>query len=405
MSCNCKSFLASFNQGVKLLLILISGGLAWQCSSDKNETAMKINWGSLPDIPSVDGKTEQKGFAGALVGISSDVLFVAGGSNFPDFLPWQGGTKTYYKDIFLFDLNNEDAKWQLSDEKLPQDLAYSACVSVNDEIICVGGENLDGALHQVLKIKMSSGGLKMSRLTDYPEPVSNSGAAAIGSVVYVVGGSGKGGNLSSCYCANLAKDSIEWESLPNIPKPLSNAQVVSQWDGEENCIYVLGGRNKETELSSFYSSIWKYSPSKKVWQQAGEIKDRQNKLLSLAAGTGVAFGKNHILLFGGDDGYLYNKTEQFINDATKAATSDEREAVNKRKITHLECHPGFNRGVLLYNTITEKCEEVGEIPFPTPVTTLAVKYGDKVYIPNGEIRPGVRTPKVIFAKLIKDKQE
>ncbi|MFV0269044.1 MAG: hypothetical protein ACK5HT_18110 [Draconibacterium sp.] len=366
---------------------------------------MKINWGSLPDIPPATGQTEQKGLAGALAGVSSEMLIVAGGSNFPDSLPWQGGTKTYYNNIFFFNLNEKEAAWHVAGEKLPVPLAYSACVSVNGELICIGGENLNGPLSGVLKLKIDRGEVQISTLTDFPVAVSNSGAVKIGSLVYVAGGSGTEGNLSSFYSADVSKDMPEWEKLPDLPRPVSNAVVVSQWDGNEDCIYVVGGRSKDAELSTFFSSVWKYSPSKKSWESAGEISNAQKEPVTLAAGTGVAVGKNHILLFGGDNGQLYNKTEEFINAATAAGTPEEKEAVNKQKIKHLEGHPGFSRQVFWYNTLTGECEEEGELSFPAQVTTLAVKFNNRIYIPNGEIRPGVRTPKVNVADLSGDNLE
>ncbi|MFV0591433.1 MAG: hypothetical protein ACK5M7_08615 [Draconibacterium sp.] len=359
---------------------------------------MKINFGSLPDIPPVIGQTEQKGLAGPLAGVSSEMLIVAGGSNFPDSLPWQGGSKTYYDDIFFFNLNEKEAVWHVAGEKLPLPLAYSACVSVNNALICIGGENLNGPLSGVLKLKFDKGGVQIETLTDFPVAVSNSGAVKIGSLVYVAGGSGTEGNLASFYCADASKDILKWEKLPDLPRPVSNAVVVSQWDGSEDCIYVLGGRSKEAALSTFYSSVWKYSPSKKLWNTAGEIRNAQNKPVTLAAGTGAAIGENYILLFGGDNGQLYNKTEEFINAADAAEAPEEKETVNRQKIKHLENHPGFSRQLFLFNTLTGECSEEGVLPFPAQVTTLTVKFDNKIYIPNGEVRPGVRTPKVTFAE-------
>lgn len=382
-----------------MVSFILVGGIVLQCTPDDKTTAMKIKWGSLPDLPPATDQQEQKGLAGALMGVSSEMLIVAGGSNFPDSLPWRGGTKTYYDDIYFFNLRGEDTTWQVAKEKLPVPLAYSSCVSLNDKIICVGGENLNGPIPEVLQVKFDNNEVQINKLTDFPIPVSNGGAATIGTMVYVVGGLGPKGNLSSFYCADLLKDDFEWKQLPNLPREVSNAVVVSQWDGIEDCIYVLGGRNKEAALSTFYSAVWKYSPSKKIWKQVGEITNAEQEPLTLAAGTGVAVGKNHILLFGGDNGQLYNKTEAFINAAAEAVTPEQKTEINSRKIKHLESHLGFSKQVFLYNTLTNECVEITTLPFPGQVTTSAVKYGNRIFIPNGEIRPGVRTPKVNIAEL------
>ena len=395
----CRIFSVRFKQAANLCLLLILLGLLIQCTTGDNATTMKIIWGTFPDIPPAADQQEQKGLAGPLAGVSSETLIVAGGSNFPDSLPWRGGTKTYYDDIFFVNLKRDGAGWELANKKLPVPLAYSACVSLNDEIICIGGENLNGPHTSVLKLKLNKSGVQTSTLTDFPVPMSNGGAAIIGSLVYVAGGTGQEGNLASFYSADFSSEEVTWKILPDLPKPVSNAVVVSQWDGNENCIYVLGGRNRDGELSTFFSSVLKYSPSKKVWEQIGDITDAQNKPVPLAAGTGSTVGENHILLFGGDDGRLFNKTEEFINAIAAAETPEEKGIINNKKIEHLESHPGFSKQVFIYNTLTNECEEIATLPFSAQVTTLAVKSGNRIFFPNGEIRPGVRTPKVTFAKI------
>ncbi len=395
----CRNFSVRFKQKLRLVSFILLGGFVLQCTPDDKTTAMKIKWWSLPDLPPATDQQEQKGLAGALIGVSAEMLIVAGGSNFPDSLPWKGGTKTYYDDIYFLNLKGKDTTWQVAQEKLPVPLAYSSSVLVNDKIICIGGENLNGPIPEVLQLKFDNNEVQINKLTDFPVPVSNSGAATIGTMVYVVGGLGPNGNVSSFYCADVLKDDFEWEKLPDLPREVSNAVVVSQWDGIEDCIYVLGGRNKEAALSTFYSAVWKYLPSKKIWKQVGEITGDKDEPFTLAAGTGVAAGKNHILLFGGDNGQLYNKTEAFINAAAEAVTPEQKTEINSRKIKHLERHPGFSKQVFLYNTLTNECVEITTLPFPAQVTTSAVKYGNRIFIPNGEIRPGVRTSKVNVAEL------
>ena len=107
----------------------------------------------------------------------------------------------------------------------------------------------------------------------------------------------------------------------------------------------------------------------------------------------------------GDDGRLFNKTEAFINAVAAAETPEEKAEINSRKIKHLENHPGFDRQVFWYNTLTNESGLMEGLPFSTQVTTTAVKSGNRIYIPNGEIRPGVRTPKVNVGDLSGDKLE
>lgn len=401
----CRNFSAGFKNKL-IILSTVALGIIMLHSCQVEETApLNLSWVQLPDIPPAANQREQIGLAGALIGIDSQMLVVAGGSNFPDTLPWQGGTKTYYDDIYLYNLQEEDSAWQISNDKLPLPMAYPACISLNNKIISIGGENQEGLLSTILQIEITNNNIQIGKLNDFPEPVSHSGAATIGSIVYVAGGIGPEGCLSSFYCADILKNNFIWEKLPNLPQAISNAVVVSQWDGTEDCIYVLGGRSKDAAISNFFSSVWKYSPSRKVWQQAGDITNNQEEPLTLAAGTGVALGKNYILLLGGDNGTLYNKTEAFIRDEAIAVTPEQKAAISTRKKQHLETHPGFSNQVIVYNTITKKCIEITPLPFHPQVTTTAVKSGNKIFIPAGEIKPGIRTPKVNVAELAWNNQQ
>ena len=65
-------------------------------------------------------------------------------------------------------------------------------------------------------------------------------------------------------------------------------------------------------------------------------------------------------------------------------------------------HPGFCKEVLCYNIITDEWTVVDSIPFDTPVTTVAIKWGNEVLIPSGEIKAGVRSPYILSAKLNSD---
>ncbi|HLU88819.1 MAG TPA: hypothetical protein VKZ51_03230, partial [Cyclobacteriaceae bacterium] len=53
----------------------------------------EIKWADMPAIP------DKEGFAGMYAGVSNGVLIGAGGANFPDKKPWEGGEKVWYDHI------------------------------------------------------------------------------------------------------------------------------------------------------------------------------------------------------------------------------------------------------------------------------------------------------------------
>mgnify|MGYP000086895198 CR=1 FL=1 len=81
-----------------------------------------------------------EGFAGSFAGVSHGRLIVAGGANFPDKKPWEGGKKKWYDTIYMLD--QPDGKWKIAG-KLPRPLGYGVCVTHRESVICVGGSDAD----------------------------------------------------------------------------------------------------------------------------------------------------------------------------------------------------------------------------------------------------------------------
>src|SRR5687767_11016306 len=57
-----------------------------------------IEWKKIATLPATDG-SPSIGFAGAINAVYSESLIVAGGANFPDKMPWDGGKKHYSDEI------------------------------------------------------------------------------------------------------------------------------------------------------------------------------------------------------------------------------------------------------------------------------------------------------------------
>lgn len=361
---------------------------------------MNISWDTLAEIPPPTWQEIQYGLAGVLAGSIGEKIVIAGGSNFADKIPWLGGTKLFYDDIFLVaETQKDEFIWELSELKLPAKMAYSASVSFENAIYCFGGEDPAQPLDFVLKIYFENNSLQIKQLPVLPIAVSNAGAAIIDSKVYVAGGNDSVGATSHFQMLDLSDIEKGWTVLPGLPEVESHGVVVSQSDGKEECIYVLGGRNKTGITSTFFSSIYKYSPSENSWTKTSSLQLDGGKEFGLSAGTGVAFGNNSILLFGGDKGIIFNKTEQLINAFQTETDSLKKAKINAEKIELLSNHPGFSKEILCFDTHSGKLELVGEIPGLTQVTTCAFWRDNKVIIPGGEIRPGVRSSAVRAASV------
>jgi N-acetylneuraminate epimerase len=241
------------------------------------------------------------------------------------------------------------------------------------------------------------GKVKTEKLPSLPVALTSPGAASIDGRIYLAGGIDSTGAtplLISLDMNNLQKG---WEKLPQLPVALSHSVVVSQNDGTEECIYIIGGRNKTIDVHTFFSTVWKFKPSKAEWTLEGDIM-MDGKPLALSAGTGIAIGKDQILLFGGDPGIFFNLTER-LNNAIAMAGDSVKKQLLAGKDSMLTHHPGFSKAVLVYDTITKTWKKTGEIEAESPATSLAFYWDKTVIIPSGEIRPGVRTPRILAAEL------
>src|ERR1019366_969557 len=59
--------------------------------------AIADEWKLLPSLP------DKEGFAGSFAGVSNGAMIVAGGANFPDKKPWDGGKKLWYDTVFVLE--------------------------------------------------------------------------------------------------------------------------------------------------------------------------------------------------------------------------------------------------------------------------------------------------------------
>jgi N-acetylneuraminate epimerase len=355
-----------------------------------------IQWKIAGALPATNGQSKPLGFAGPVAGVHNDVLVVAGGSNFPDSMPWLGGKKKYYDDAYVYSEKNKKLILHKKTFKLSNAIAYAATCSTEQGIVYAGGENSEGISNKVwlLQWNKKASTIVEKKLPDLPVPLTNAAATVNKNIIYVAGGETAAGASDHFYSLDLNNAVAGWKQLPHLPKLVSHAVMVTQSNGQHNCLYLIAGRKKNTaSLSDFYSSVYQFDLKTNEW------KEKTSLPYSLSAGTGVATGTNHILLFGGDTGETFHKTEELIIAIANEKDEAKKQQLNQQKIKLQATHPGFSKEVLLYDTITDNWKKIGYIPFPSPVTTVAEKWNNNVLIPGGEIRAGVRTPNILIGKI------
>lgn len=373
-----------------ILFIMFHLPLAAQAPADDH-----IRWSAPAQLPLPAGASAQPGLAGAAAGVHQQVLLIAGGANFPGGMPWEGGKKQYYGNVYTL---HKNMQWAAAPAKLPFAFAYAASVGTPDGLLCIGGEDEHGARSSVFLLQWDAAAKKVrvKNMPPLPEPLTNTSAAIDGNTVYVAGGENASATTHAFYSLDLTPGS-KWQPLPPLPQAVSHAVTVAQSNGSHTCIYVAGGRTKNASgISTLHNTAWQYDPGLREWKKLQNIPSP-----AISAGSGIASGATYILLFGGDKGDVFTQIESYNARIAQAGTEDEKQPLRAAKLALLTGHEGFSKDVLLYNTVTDTWTRIGEIPFATPVTTTAVKWGDDIIIPSGEIKPGVRTPQILRGTIVR----
>lgn len=360
-------------------------------------STLRLTWEVKNKLPLVDGLQQQYGLAGALSGVQKGFLLVMGGSNFQDKMPWDGGQKKYYDDIYVLNLSKNT--WQKNSFKLKNNLGYGAIVSTENGLICIGGENEDGLSKKVFLLKYNDKKQEVfiSDMPELPFAVSNTSAVLVGNKLYLAGGETATGTSNIFLSLDLTQPKTTWQILPTLPQATAYGVLTANKHG----LYLAGGRAQtQSSVSTIYDTLFEFDTINNLWSK------KRNVPSQLSAGTGIAISQNTILLFGGDKGETFHKVELLL-----AAIKAEKDSETKQKLiiqkNKLQAgHPGFNGQVLAYDIKKDTWTTVNEaIPQNSPVTTMAILWKNNVIIPCGEIRAGVRTSDILVGKIHVKKQK
>lgn len=340
-------------------------------ADDPPATATKLKWTALPELPN------KLGVAGPFVGVHNEALIVAGGANFPT--PAWESQKIWTDKIWVLTQTERGLQWS-SGGALPRPLAYGAAVSTESGVVCIGGNDSSRSYREVFRLQWDSMNRKVVR-SDFPAlpvPFAYGQATVIGKVIYVAGGQ-SGPQLDSAMNQLWSLDlslhddpkKFRWRELPQMPAPVRAFNITTQQhNGDETCVYVVGGRYQMNDKAAFLNDVWEFNPKLQSWHR------REDAPRSITAGTGIGFGKNLILVLSGDDGSLFTQTEQLKDQ-----------------------HPGFRQEALGFNAKSNLWSSAGATP-QNQVTTIPVIWNDRIIIASGEVRPRVRTPAVWSIEVI-----
>jgi len=331
----------------------------------------KIEWKNTLSLPSVNGKSNP-GVAGAYSGFIGNTLIIAGGANFPDAMPWDGGTKTWWNTLYYIDTKASQPQWMTLENFLPAASGYGVTIQLSDGLLCIGGCNASQCLKDVYEIKLQGGQATIN--TDWPPlpiPLANMTGTLLDNKIFIAGGQESmltEKATKSFFMLDLSNKKKGWSELPSWPGEARGYAVsAAQSDGFDKCFYLFSGRdyNSAEGFVKVLTDGYVYNPRLNSWKKLeGEFP--------VMAGTAITTGANHILLLGGVPALIPGS----------------------------DAHPGFDNTVRLYHTITNTLIEKETVPYPIAVTTNTVAKGNTFYVMSGEVKPGVRTPQILSGEII-----
>lgn len=319
-------------------------------------------WETLPPVP------DREGLAGAFAGVSGGALLVAGGANFPDRKPWEGGKKVWHDTVYV--LEKPEGTWKAAG-RLPRPLAYGVSASGPRGVVCVGGSDAERHHAATFVLVSADGAVRVEPGPDLPVSLAYGAGAVVGGKLYVCGGSEQPGEraaVNRLFVLDLAEPAARWEereACPGRPRLLPAAASV------DGAFHLLGGAALEESEGRtkrvYLRETWRYEAGR-GWERRADLPRP-----SVGAPSPAPVSGSRCFLVGGDDGA-------------------------QAGFEPVERHPGFSGDLWVYDAVRDAWSRGGELPAPR-ATLPTVWWRDRWVLPSGEVRPGVRSPEVRALRL------
>jgi len=323
------------------------------------QTKPLLQWSKLPSIPDAEG------FAGSFAGVSGGALIVAGGANIVGDKWAEPLRKKWYDSIFV--LEKPDGEWRAGFH-LARALGYGVSVTTPGGIACIGGSDSEHHYAECFLIEWRGGRIETTAMPPLPRPCANMCGVLMGDSIYVAGGietPTATAAMKTFWRLDLAGKESRWEELEPWPGPERMLSVAGSVGGS---FYVFGGARLKPgadgkPVREYLRDAYRYTPGK-GWKRVADMP----RTAVAAPSPALAGGGGRLLIVSGDDG-------------SKVDFQPVRE------------HPGFPCDMLAYDPERDAWGGAGDAPF-SRATAPVVEWLGRSVIPNGEVRPRVRTPEV-----------
>ena len=369
----------------KYLFLLIGVCLSY-AGMAQTKYKQPIEWHEAGVLKKLSNGQPHIGLSGIITGAIGDTFIVAGGNNFPAGLPWEGGTKKYYNSVFVYAIK-KDTLIPTALFQLPNNVAYAAIAHLKNGIFYAGGENETGPVNTVYCIQKSevNNGLEIITWPNLPEAVTNAVAIATNNAVYVFGGANSKGVSDKVWVLYFDNVKVGWKYVSTMPQATSFA-AASLLNGQ---VYIMGGHCKGADgISKIYNHVFAWDIENNTWYEKAKLPE------AVSAATAITTNDSSILFIGGDKSVVFSEVELLAAKIAAASDTTIKKELTAIKNNLQKTHPGFSKEVLKYNRVSNTWQSYAQLSFTAPVTTHAFINNNKIYVPAGEIKPGIRSPKI-----------
>lgn len=372
-------------------------GVFTSCNKNNKTEQMKIVHTQLPTAGlSAD---LQKGVSAAYAALLDGKLIVAGGCNFPDKPPYEGGAKIYYDEILMIDTLNPQA-WSVIG-KLPEAAAYGVSVQLDNSALWIGGNGASKSYNDVYRVSLDNDTVVLDTLPQLPAAFDNFAGCAVNNLVFVGGGNESGKASNSVYTIRLDQDSV-WTKLPDFPGEPRVQPVMAalEIDGNEY-LYLLGGifGGDADRKPMVATDVLRYSVAGGSWEKvAGQFDPISQRPFSLGGATAMAIENRYILAIGGVNYDIFLDALASIHKNTFDKTISDNERKERAKAFSLNYmtqpidYYKFNKEYRLFDTETNIWSTLDVSENGARAGATLLPDGRTFYAVQGELKPGVRTP-------------
>jgi len=334
------------------------------------------------------------GVSAPFAAIADNLLIVAGGCNFPDKPPYEGGQKVFYSSIYFIDLSEEvsNQKWIHAGE-MPFTAAYGSAVATKDGILCIGGQNNNGAMADVMIISIDRFTSKASCLTlpSIPSAVFNAGAATIGNKAYITGGSIADGQVNYIFELDLENIDAGWKRIITNQSHERQQPVVFTAGGE---LFAAGGYDEN--IPEAFTNIDKFDFESSAWIKVASSEINNQKRAMVGSGV-AALSSESVIIAGGVD---YDRFMSALNrlkrlrEATAAADTTQIADLKQAGVEYMTQPVEWYRfatSLVRFDASSDSITVVGNSSSAARAGAGIAYHKGNLYIIGGETKPGVRS--------------